>query len=720
MILFAEDWKRPLPDGGFASYDDTTRNLSFLKMTMTLSRMGIKNNIFPLAIHNRDLIGHDPHNLTDPSIELRLAIAQECRDNLWYFLREVCRVPAEGGDPIAFRLHRGNLAMAWCYFVGLDFACLQPRQTGKTMMAIILFAYVLYIYGFNMSLWMLTHSADLAQKNVDRIKKVRNALPPYLVLRQGTDTDNKEGLSHRALENSYKTAVAQKDRKQARNVLRGETVPSLHVDEFAHNYNIDISFPALMPATSTARKLAAANGMPHSNIYTMTPAPLMDPSGEFSFQQLQKAFAFTEKLYDAFGIDEAHRIVKAGSTNGWVNGTFSYLQLGYTHEWFVEETTRGGLSQADIDRDYLLLWKTEAEFSVLPEEVRRRLQAGKAEPNHVQLYGDYAVAWYVPEAVVNSPAFRARPLILGMDTSDAIGRDFTAMALIDPAAGMRTVATFRCNESNLTNFGLFVGEFLVQHPGVLLAPERKSSAAGIIDTVILVLQRHGINPFTRIFNKLVQEKDTTEFRDLNLHDPQLINRAGLRRHLGFQTTGESRAYLFKNVLTTAASFNAERVFDKTLIDELCGLAVRNGRVDHGPDDHDDLAMAWLIACYVVFEGKNLQYYGINPDSIVLPVGPGGVAIDPVQQRVQADLKRQIAHLTALVEQTTHLATREHLKQRLRLLRLRAVDPTPMQPVSRDAVRQDLTQYAGAYGASAPTRRLPTDDMPAMFDLLGVT
>lgn len=67
------------------------KNESFVKMHNILESKGIKNNLFMLAIYNKDLIGIDPYdsNLTD---DQKRDIIDECKINIWYFLRNVLKV----------------------------------------------------------------------------------------------------------------------------------------------------------------------------------------------------------------------------------------------------------------------------------------------------------------------------------------------------------------------------------------------------------------------------------------------------------------------------------------------------------------------------------------------------------------------------------------------------------------------------------------------------
>ena len=90
-----------------------TSNKSFLDMHHYLKSIGVQNNDFFLALIDTGLAGVDPR---DPHLSpaMKARILQEVRINYWYFLREVVRIPEQGGDVNSgakFKLHRGNLAM---------------------------------------------------------------------------------------------------------------------------------------------------------------------------------------------------------------------------------------------------------------------------------------------------------------------------------------------------------------------------------------------------------------------------------------------------------------------------------------------------------------------------------------------------------------------------------------------------------------------------------
>ena len=140
-ILFVEDWAK-YPN---AIVNTQTKNKTFLRLASLYKEMGVKNHAFLLALHNPELLNVDPFN---PSItdEEMLMVAIECKQNFWYFVREIVVVP--GGshdDPIRFIANRANMALFWLFFNHIMIILVQPRQTGKSFSTDELMTYLLNI-----------------------------------------------------------------------------------------------------------------------------------------------------------------------------------------------------------------------------------------------------------------------------------------------------------------------------------------------------------------------------------------------------------------------------------------------------------------------------------------------------------------------------------------------------------------------------------------------
>lgn len=111
-----------------AGFDLETKNESFLKTAKIFRTQGIKNFHFLLQLNNPLLKGVDPY---DPNIteEQKIWVMQECKENFWYFLREVCQLK----DGIFFKANRGNISFLWTWLNHLTTYMIMPRQQGKDL-----------------------------------------------------------------------------------------------------------------------------------------------------------------------------------------------------------------------------------------------------------------------------------------------------------------------------------------------------------------------------------------------------------------------------------------------------------------------------------------------------------------------------------------------------------------------------------------------------------
>jgi len=582
-------------------------------MASVLTRLNVSNNVFHLALTQPELQGIDPRE-PNLSKELILRIGYECKVNPWYYFREVVRIPESGNTPVPFRLNRANLAMIWLFWNRYDALEEIPRQLGKTISAQAIVSQVLYIDGRNISIAMLTKDNKLRNENVVRLKDIRDSLPKYLLNKQTGDSDNKEGISYTALNNRYLTYVAQNDEAGADNLGRGMTTPVQHWDEPATFKNIHISYPVSLSTTITAAENARKNNQPCSNILTTTAGKLNTKEGRYTHNLITQSVSFTEKMYDLKNKEELEEIVVKGSSNKMVYVSFSYLQLGKTHKWLKDVVSRINATQDTIDRDYLNIWKLGSASEILSQEILTRLKTGQREPLFVEIKDGYIWRWYIDKHFVDSGEYKTIPMILGMDSSENVGRDFTSLVLLD-ARDMSLVATCRCNESNIIRMAIFIATFLIAYTNTLFIPERKSTGSAIIDTILIEFKKHHINPFKRIYNLVIQNRDEEPYKSISISSDV---HGTMRKYFGFTTTGGeySRHYLYSTVFSKAMELNGDKIYDSNLIEEISGLVVKNGRVDHAASGHDDTVISYLLACYVLFAGKNLEYYNIEHSKLL--------------------------------------------------------------------------------------------------------
>lgn len=637
MILFLQDWSR-YPT---AKPNYETKNHSYLKLAGTYYAMGVKNYAFMLALHDQSLKDIDPFSPHLTQLEM-LKIGIECKINPWYYFREIAKVPARSGsEAVPLLANRGNIALYWCFFNHVMTYLVQIRQTGKSISTDVLDSYLLNIRCTGTTINLLTKDDALRSENIQRLKDIIDEMPFYLKQRTKKDLDNTELISINSLGNWYKAHLPQKAKKFALNTGRGMSSPIFRVDEGPFQANIEISLPAALAAGVAMRNKARANNEPYGTTLTTTAGKKDDPDGKYFYQQICAAAEWTEKFFDAKNAPELEQMVRAVSRGHKeklrvgdevirgeyaINITMNHRQLGYTDEWLLnalEETKSVGEA---ADRDFFNRWTSGSLSSPLTVQQMETIRGSQKEPLYVEdcKIGSFRVPcrWYIPRDSIETYMAKNNS-ILSADTSDGGGGDDISLVLTDVKTGM-LVAAFNVNSVNLLAFSEWVCDrWIIQCPNVTLIPERRSSAIALIDHLLLILPDKGIDPFKRIFNRIVNDPDEykSAYEEIKLplsrrpHDIYVR----YKKAFGWATSGSgmtSRSDLYSTTLMSAARNCGHLVNDKTTIDQILSLETRNGRVDHAPGEHDDLCIGWMLGHWVLTKAKNLVHYGIQVTDIL--------------------------------------------------------------------------------------------------------
>jgi hypothetical protein len=619
MILHKQQWL----DYPSATIHYETKNISFLKMVDLYAKMGVENNTWPLVLLQPELKNIDPFS-TNLSVEEMLMIRNECKNNPWYFFREVVRIPpASGNNPVQFRANRGNMAMLWCYFNSVDFVLIQPRQTGKSVSTDCLMVDLIYILAMNTEISLITKDDSLRKGNVERLKKIRRLLPKYLVPLNKADTDNQFELTCKALGNKYTTGVAQNSEFAANNLGRGSTTPTRHIDEGPFISFIGTTLPAALAAGTAAREEAELNNQPCGNIFTTTAGKKDDRDGRFMYEFVMGGAYWNEKFLDAGDKHTLKETIYRNCSGDkiLINGTFNHRQLGYTDEWLYRAIAESGAKGDQANRDFFNVWTSGTQRSPLSTELNNKIRDSELDACHTTISKDlYMIKWYIEEYYLDE-YLNTYPTVLSIDSSEAVGRDAIAMTLLS-VTDLGVLATGSYNETNIIRYANFLVDFLVKYPKVTLVIEKKSTGQSIVDLLLVMLPEHGIDPFKRIYNRLVEESDDKEIfrkittplerREFNFYD-------SIKNKFGFNTTAESRNLLYSTILQESAKNAGFLVRDKQLIAEILGLVVKNDRIDHTNSSHDDMVIAWLIGCWFITRSKNLSFYGIDSSLILSEV-----------------------------------------------------------------------------------------------------
>ena len=651
-ILFKKDWEK-YPN---AIIDTQTRNKSFIRLAALYREMGVENNAFILQLHNPALQGVDPHD-PDLSVEMMGLIAIECKENFFFFIREVMRVP--GGtedDPIPFIANRGNIALFWLFSNHIPVMLIQPRQTGKSFSTDTLMRYLMNIRCTKTEVNLLTKDDRLRAANLERLKNIEHELPAYLRLRTRNDIANSEELTIKALGNTYRGHLPNKSPKAALNVGRGLTSPIFHIDEAPFCYNIGITLPAALAAGTAARNLAKRKNEPYGNIFTTTAGKKDDRDGLYVFSLLINSAVWTEKFFDCDDLDHLEEIIRKNTPRGEmrVNCTFSHRQLGYTDEWLAEALENALASGEDADRDFFNIWTSGSQLSPIPVHMAEIIRASEVKDYYNEICQPYSyiIRWFIPEYEINQ-RMASGNFIAGLDTSEAGGDDDIALVIRDVRTG-ETIAVGNYNETNLIKFSEWLFQLMVRFPKLILIPERRSTGGMIIDYLLLMMVNADIDPFARIYNKVVQEAVENKPRFDEINKPMYARSADVyikyKKTFGFATSAvgaTSRTELYSTTLMNSVKTSSENVKDPLLINQILALIIKNGRVDHPDGGNDDLCIAWLLAYWLMTQGKNLSFYGITSREILIANQINQADNDPLaiyKRREEESLRIQVQDL----------------------------------------------------------------------------
>lgn len=353
-------------------YQLETANTSFREMHFFLKNKGIQNNKFFLVLYDRDLAGVDPR---DPRLsgEMKTKIFKECMRNFWYFIREVVRIPDQGGTVgggIRYKLHRGNLALNYGFIQNWNMFLELPRQHGKTISACCWYLWVFNFGTTNSEFMFMNKKHDDSKLNLARVKEIRAALPRYLRLDEMYNAegkalrvpDNVETMTNPYNHNKISTKPGARNKANANSIGRGCTMPIHWYDEYAFILHNDIIYSAATPAFATASKNAKLNGAPYGILITTTPGDMTTAEGMDAFNTKEMAIPFNEAYYD-FTYQQLQELRATNTDSSFFYIRYTYQQLGSGEEYFKQICIDMKKNWPAIRREVLLEWSNSSDNS---------------------------------------------------------------------------------------------------------------------------------------------------------------------------------------------------------------------------------------------------------------------------------------------------------------------------------------------------------------------
>src|SRR5574344_1970020 len=575
-------------------FQTNTKNKSFIDMKKFLEARVIKDNKFHLILFDNDLANIDPHDVNLP-LYMKQKVFIECQRNYYYYIREVVRIQSQGGPYVRYKLDRGNLALSYCFTHSLNIYHEQPRQTGKTVGSYTWFSWVYNFGSRNASMTFLNKKMKDAERNLDDMKKVIEALPPYLRFTQAFAANGQKlkgrntvsYMRHPINFNKIETIPGAASETQAISLLRGRSITNCWIDESAFFLYLDKTLSNAMPALTRAFKNCHDNGAPHGLCLTSTPGFVSTDWGKYMYDLKSQMTPFSEMWYD-LDTDQLTQLINSNEKSIFVHIRMTYQQLGYSEDWFKDRCKEQNYNWVDIRREYLLEWATDAENSPFTKEQLDIVSQLVRQPKRQIYLLNYLFNIY------EELAPRVIPII-GADVAAGYNRDSSALSVIDSTT-TKLVADFNCNYISTVDFARVIYELVNRYmPNALVCVERNGVGSGVVAK--LMKSKIKSNLYYEIKERTIEEKSD------GIH---ISRKKQMTKVYGLDNTKVVREQLM-DLLMLRMEDHKDKFVSPIIANELKNLEVKKtGKIDHSVNSHDDAVFSYLLALYPIYYGKNIK------------------------------------------------------------------------------------------------------------------
>lgn len=671
----------------------STTNKSFLDIHHFLKGKGIQNNAFFLILLDPDLAGVDPR---DPRLNLHMKqkIFRECMTNYWYFIREVVRIPDQGGSANSgkqYKLHRGNLAMNFCFIHNFNIFAEFPRQHGKTIGVVIRLLWEFLFGTTNSETMFINKKHDDSKLNLQRLKEIREALPPYLKM---TDTygrdgkklrvkENVETLEHPSNGNKIKTLPAARNKVAANSLGRGCTQPRQWYDEYAFIPYNDIVYLSATPAFKTASMNAKRNGAPYGILITTTPGDLTTEEGKDAFEMKEAATNFDESWYDMTP-QHLNELMAKNDSSSFVYIRYTYQQLGSGEEWFRQIVIDMKKNWSAIRREVLLEWSKASDNSPFKKEDLNIVKSLIKEPiRTIMLCGYYQFNIY--ENL--NPKF---PPLIGVDVSGGFKRDSSTITVVDSST-TRVVADMNCNYISTVDLAKVIYELVTKYMNNAVVNIERNGGYGASVLSKLITTSIKKNLFYEIKDKVIEERS---------NGMNTVRKTQKTKVYGLDSSKAVRELLMQ-ILRERMEYHKDKFISPILYKELETLEVKkNGKIEHSSTGHDDQVFSYLLALYIWYEGKDvMERWGIQKKTIKTDedIEEAVIHLEEQYSNIVTDLELDDSISDMITEQMNYLKTDNTMTYEQWMQKEFAKDDQSMQRLLQTKIGQQA--YAAKYGVN---------------------
>lgn len=615
-------------------FDYNTKNQSFLNVHKLLKDLGIKNHSEHLQLFNPKLLGVDPHSPNIPE-NVRMMIDQEIRKNIWYYLREIVRVPM--GDKVGyFDLNIGSFTVTWLITRRQNFFYEISRQVGKTYLLTTILGWVLLFGGTKIRSANMHHSSESAINNLNQIKASLESIPAWLhyhkkevhkVDKNGklkikntlSKSDNSRTLENKIFKNIIETVVVGTSKDQAYKAGRGATRHIYLIDEISHIKNNNIAFGTLNQSTTRSREFAQKAGFIHGIWQLGTPGDLGTPYGKWMYERITQEyipFGYEQVYLFDYTTEELEEYISQRSISNFWHVKYDWEVLGFDEKWFFEKNRNEEVSV--IRSEVLLNWTTESKDNPFTRAELAALEA-KSRNKIIKVWDlDDRNRFYLfpePGEVCNDLTtflvFNFRHgVVIGIDVASGVGEDSSTMVFVDSKT-LRPIAVYKNNRIDTDDFAILIAHIVEK----IIIPNEIKLAIGIERNNVGA----GVLARLKKYEAVKQYLLAYPVSDAKMNDldkPVDVYRNGNKMDYGI-TVGDKIRHLFTVVLLSSLVKKHTLAYAiEPIVNEVKGLLKNKKldrvRIEHGPSSHDDVLFGSFHAYYPLYYAQDIlkKFHGI--------------------------------------------------------------------------------------------------------------
>lgn len=381
------------------------------------------------------------------------------------------------------------------------------------------------------------------------------------------------------------------------------STPQLFFDEFAFLKLNDVIYGSAYPAYSQASIEAKISNKPYCISIITTPNNLNLRPAKFCKEMIDKSCKFTEDFYD-MSVEEITTYIRENSENDYIFIQYYWWEIGRSKEWYEEQKRGLNGNTLLIRRELDLEWTLASDVAPFTEDQLEDLRTQiKPVTGEITINKLYKV--YFHEDIDFKKSY-----MITVDTAGGLGRDFSAVCIIDPLTGKP------------------VGHFM----------NSKITAPALLDFIVVLMTKYFVNSFVVVERNIyglpliqfllkspVASRVYYEERSEETKAEKTMKKMGARRSIsskkrvyGLDTTKETRPIMVNEILFSIVIERPELITDRVIFEQITTLERKSDiRIEHADGCHDDLLMAFLIGQYIINRGRNMSKFithvGFNED-----------------------------------------------------------------------------------------------------------